>query len=191
MRRGDLEQMHAWRPFRDPLHRLWHIPRRTPVNRDIWSMLHAADPTRLWFTIERRVDGRVIGALSLREIERPVSARLGIRLGADFVDRGYGSEALRLFLPYYFRASNFERLFLDVAATNERAIHVYEKLGFRRINRHYRNVPSGHDLSFLDQEPYRRLRTYFRRHFGRMQLLFYDMLLERSEWEVQPSSQGA
>jgi RimJ/RimL family protein N-acetyltransferase len=191
MEREDLEQMQDWRPFRDPLHGLWHIPRRTPVSRDIWFALHGSDPTRMWFSIERRRDGQVIGALSLREIERPVSARLGIRLGADFVDRGYGSEALRLFLPYYFHTSDFERLFLDVAATNERAIHVYEKLGFRRINRHYRNVPSGHDLSFLDQEPYRRLRTYFRRHFGRMQLLFYDMLLERSGWEVQPSSQGA
>jgi RimJ/RimL family protein N-acetyltransferase len=191
MRREDLEQMQAWRPFRDPLHRLWHIPRRTPVSRDIWFMLHGSDPTRVWLTIERRVDDRVIGALSLREIDRPVSARLGIRLGADFVNRGYGSEALRLFLPYYFHNSDFERLFLDVAATNTRAIHVYEKLGFRQIDRHYRNVPSEHDLSFLEEEPYRKLRTYFRRHFGRMQLLFYDMLLERSEWEKQASSQGA
>lgn len=191
MHREDLEQMQAWRPFRDPLHRLWHIPRRTPVSRDIWFMLHGSDPTCMWFSIKRRRDGRVIGALSLREIERPVSARLGIRLGADFVNRGYGSEALRLFLPYYFHASDFERLFLDVAATNERAIHVYEKLGFRQTGRHYRNVPDGQDLGFLEEEPYRKLRTYFRRHFGRMQLLFYDMQLKRSDWEKQPSRQGA
>jgi hypothetical protein len=41
----------------------------------------------------------------------------------------------------------------------------------------------------LDEEQYRHLRIYFRRHFGRMQLLFYDMVLERSEWEEQVSPQ--
>jgi len=189
MRREDLEQMQAWRPFRDPLHRLWHIQRRTPLSRDIWFMLHNSDPTHMWFVIERRKDSRVIGALSLREIARPVSARLGIRLGADFVDRGYGSEALYLFLPHYFHTLGFQRMLLDVAATNKRAVHVYEKLGFRRTGQHYRNVPQEQDLSFLDEEQYRHLRIYFRRHFGRMQLLFYDMVLERSEWEEQVSPQ--
>jgi RimJ/RimL family protein N-acetyltransferase len=190
IRREDLEQMQTWPPFREPLHRLWDLPRRTPLSRDIWFMVYSSDPARMWYAIERRADGELIGALSLREIVKPTSARLGIRLGADFVDRGYGSEALRLFLPHYFRTLGFERLLLDVAATNRRAIHVYEKLGFRRIDQHYRNVPKEQDLSFLDQEPYRHLRLYFRRHFGRMQLVFYDMVLERSEWEKQATEQG-
>ena len=191
MRRGDLEEMEAWRPYRDPLHELWHIPRRAPLSRDIWFALHSSDPSRIWFTIERRQDAKVIGALSLREIIRPLSARLGIRLGPAFVDRGYGTEALRLFLPYYFQTLGLQRLMLDVGATNRRAIHVYRKLGFRLRGRHYRNVPREQDLGLLNEEQFRELRVYFRRHMGRMQLLFYDMELDRNAWEQQASQTTA
>lgn len=188
LERQDLEQMDSWRPFRDPLHALWGVPHSTPVSRDIWFTLYGSDPTRLWYAIERRADGQVIGTLSLREITRPVSARLGISLGADFVDQHYGTESLRVFLPYYFRTLDFQRLLLDVAAANRRAVHVYEKLGFAYTGSHYRDAPPDVDLNFLQQEPYRVLRGYFRRHFGRMQLLFYDMALERSAWERQAAS---
>jgi len=185
MHQEDLQQVEAWRPFRDPLYRLWNIPRSTLLTRDIWFTLYWPDHSRLWYVIERRSDSQVIGTLSLRDIVGHVSARLGISLGADFVDQGYGSEALCLFLPHYFYTLNFGQLFLDVAATNKRAIHVYKRLGFRQTGCHYRNIPEDQDLSFLEEEQHRDLRVYFRRHLGRMQLLFYDMTLERSTWEKQ------
>ena len=183
MQHEDLDAMDSWRPFTDPLYSLWNIPRSTPVSRDIWFVMHRSDPSRMWFAIERITDGRVIGTLSLREIVERVSARLGISLGADYVDLGYGSEALRTFLPHYFRTLDFQRLLLDVAAANQRAFHVYQKLGFIQTGSHHRNVPEGTDLSFLSQPAYRELRPLFRRRFGRMQLQFLDMALERSDWE--------
>nr|MBC7245619.1 GNAT family N-acetyltransferase [Chloroflexota bacterium] len=182
----DLEQIESWRPFTDPLYRLWNIPRSTPLSRELWFMIKDNDPTRMWMVIQRKSDGQVIGTLSLREIVRRISARLGITLGADFVEQGYGTETLRLFLPHYFHEMGFRRMYLDVAAANRRALHVYEKLGFQRIGSNYRNIPEGIDLRFLEQEQYRNLRPYFRHHLGRMQLLFYEMVLERSEWEKQP-----
>lgn len=190
LRHDDLEQIETWRPFTDPLHNLWNIPRSTPLSRELWFTLKDSDPTRMWMVIQRKSDGQVIGTLSLREIVRRISARLGITLGADFVGQGYGTEALRLFLPHYFHEMGFRRLFLDVAAANRRALHVYEKLGFQRIGAHYRNIPEAIDLRFLEQEQYRSLRPYFRRHLGRMQLLFYEMVLERSAWE-KPSHTAA
>ena len=88
-------------------------------------------------------------------------------------------------LEYCFRTAGFERLCLDVAAVNVRAMRVYERIGFRHDGSHYRNVPADVDLSFLKLEPYRHLRRHFRQRFGRKQLLFYDMMLEHSEWEKQ------
>ena len=183
MDRDDLDRVESWRPFTDPLSNLWNIPRSTSLSRDIWFVMHRSDPSRMWFAIERQADGQVIGTLSLREIVEHISARLGISLGADYVDQGYGSEALRTFLPYYFRTLGFQRLLLDVAAANRRAIHVYEHLGFQQTDSHYRAIPEGTDLGFLHQEAHRELRQYFRRHFGHMQLLFLDMALERRDWE--------
>jgi len=188
MDRDDLDQVESWRPFADPLSSLWNIPRSASLSRDIWFVMHRSDPSRMWFAIKRRTDGQVIGTLSLREIVEHISARLGISLGADYVDQGYGSEALRAFLPYYFRTLGFQRLVLDVAAANKRAVHVYEKLGFQQTDSHYRPIPEGTDLSFLRQEAYRELRVYFRRHFGHMQLLFLDMALERRDWEKPQGS---
>jgi len=98
IQRNDLQQMETWQSFSDPLHRLWNIPRRTSLSREIRFMLHSSDPTKLWFAVQRRPDKRVIGTISLREIVMYESARLGISLGADYVEQGYGSEALRLFL---------------------------------------------------------------------------------------------
>jgi len=182
MTREDLDRVESWRPFTDPLHALWNIPRSTSLSRDIWFVMHGSDPSRMWFAVERRADGQVIGTLSLREIAEHISARLGITLGADYVDQGYGSEALRAFLLHYFRTLGFQRLLLDVAAANLRAIHVYAKLGFMQTDSHYRTIPEGTDLSFLRQERYRELQPYFRQHFGHTQLLFLDMALERRDW---------
>lgn len=189
LRHEDLEQIESWRPFTDPLSRLWNIPRGTRLSRELWFTVNQTDQTRLWLVIERKEDGQIIGTLSLREIVKHISARLGITLGADYVEQGYGSEALRLFLPHYFHEMDFRRMFLDVAAANRRAVHVYEKLGFRRTGSHYRDIPENTDLRFLEQEQYRSLRPYFRRHLGRMQLLFYDMVLERSDWERMNAGQ--
>ncbi len=46
--------------------------------------------------------------------------------------KGYGGEALRLLLDYAFGELNLHRVQLTVFAYNERAIALYEKLGFVR-----------------------------------------------------------
>jgi len=181
--RDDLDQMDRWSTSNDPLLALWGVPNGNPVSRSIWYSMHACDPTRLWYAVERHTDGYMLGTISLREIVERVSARLGISFDPAYVNLGYGSESLQLFIPYYFGALGFPRLVLDVAGANRRAVHVYEKLGFVYVGSHYRDVSDDQDLSFLDQEAYRPLKAYFRRHFGRMQIIFYDMALERSNWQ--------
>jgi len=46
--------------------------------------------------------------------------------------QGYGSEALRLLIDFAFSELNLRRVQLTVFSYNASAIHVYEKLGFRR-----------------------------------------------------------
>ena len=185
--RHDLDEMDAWQSFDDPLAALWNLPRSTPVARDIWFALYGADTSRLWYAVDRAADGQFIGTISLREIMERKQARLGISFGADRVDQGYGSEALRTFLPYFFDDMGFQVMVLDVAATNRRAIHVYDRLGFQHVDQQYRDVPDNCDLSFLDSEPYRQFKPYFRRRFLRWQLVFYEMSLDRPTWLAQQS----
>ena len=39
---------------------------------------------------------------------------------------------MRLMVDYGFKALNLHRIGLDVFSYNERAVHVYEKMGFKR-----------------------------------------------------------
>ncbi len=64
------------------------------------------------------------------------SAMLGIFIGdKGYWGRGYGQEAIQLLLEYAFDLLNLNSIMLGVYEFNLRAIHAYEKLGFRVIGR--------------------------------------------------------
>jgi diamine N-acetyltransferase len=87
---------------------------------------------RWYFVICRLEDDRAVGSLDLREIG-PTSggAGLGIVIGdpAD-TGHGYGTDALEVLLDFGFGELRLERMWLEVFDFNERALHVYRRLGF-------------------------------------------------------------
>jgi RimJ/RimL family protein N-acetyltransferase len=64
------------------------------------------------------------------------SAMIGLFIGdKTFWGKGYGQEAMQLLLEYAFDLLNLNSVMLGVFEFNHRAIHAYEKLGFRVIGR--------------------------------------------------------
>jgi len=183
MVREDVEKMRAWRPFTDPLDALLNGSQHRS-DLSIWFQQQANDPSRRWYAIEDFA-GHLIGRLSLRHIVERKSARLGITLSPDYLGQGYGTDAIRTFLAYYFRELGFEVLYLDVAAPNRRAIRCYEKCGFKRIGSHYRGIGSDKRLAFLRDEKYRDIRRFFKKRWGRNTVLFYDMKIEKKDFRLQ------
>lgn len=181
--------MAEWRPLADPLYQPFDFPHRSKTEHERWFNYRSRDPSRRLYTIENE-EGQVIGSLTLREIVGRESARLGITLGADFVSQGYGTEALKLFMAYYFETMGFAKMVLDVAATNLRAVRTYLALGFRQTGQHYR--PTDHEsYHIIRKEPiYRHLYPYFRRQGPMIQVLFYDMTLTRGEWQTMARDEG-
>ncbi len=180
--RAHLDQMAAWRPFDDPLYSEsnWMSGSSQKLNR--WYTQYSQDPRRRMYAVVNETES-VIGCLTLREIDGRHSARLGITLGADFVNQGYGTEALALFLDYYFEELGFAKMVLDVAAYNRRAIQVYKKLGFETVGRRTRPAGSRQDLAFLQKPRYAGARQFFSRDWlGRRRLLCYEMELPREKW---------
>ena len=55
---------------------------------------------------------------------------IGITIGKAFWHRGYGSEAIRTLIRFLFLEKAAERVELNVAAINEKAINCYKKCGF-------------------------------------------------------------
>ena len=179
----DLDAMAQWRPFADPLYQPFDFPRQDRADHLRWFEWRSQDPSRRLYTIVNE-HGKVLGSLTLRDIDRRESARLGITIGADYVSQGYGTEAMVLFLDHYFGEMGFAAIVLDVAATNLRAVGCYRALGFRETGRHYRLA--GHpSYRTLHRDPrYRHLRHFFKLTGAVMKVLFYDMAMTREEWQA-------
>jgi len=177
----DLDIMSRWPAFQDPLYSLFDWPRRSTEENEIWFCSLMDDKTRLYYGVEDEFRS-VIGRISLREIWGRHSARLGIGLGTEYVGKGYGTEALRLFLHHYFSDLGFERMVLDVSAINIRAVRCYERCGFRYVGSHYEYIGADEDVAFLKEERYQDLKRFFRRKTQHNWALSYDMALEKADW---------
>lgn len=99
-----------------------------------WLESHARRTDEALWAIAARADDRCIGHAGLYQIDHRVrKASFGILIG-DPAERGkgIGTAVTRAVVDYGFAELNLHRVELDVLATNPRAIHIYEKLGFRR-----------------------------------------------------------
>jgi RimJ/RimL family protein N-acetyltransferase len=183
MKRGDLEAMARWRSMADPLYQPFDIPQHSVAEHVRWFNWRNNDPSRRLYTVENEKH-EVIGSLTLREIDGRRSARLGITLGADYVSQGYGTEALRAFLDYYFDKMGFDQIVLDVAGTNLRAQRCYQALGFCQIGQHYRRADHKSYDQIAHAPRYQHLQRVFRNDGDDLEVLFYDMALTCDEWRA-------
>nr|MDA8228634.1 GNAT family protein [Desulfitobacterium hafniense] len=76
---------------------------------------------------------KAIGTLGFREVNVPArSATIYIVIGEqEYWNKGYGTDALTTFISFLFKQWNFHRLTLDTWDGNNRALKVYQKLGFQ------------------------------------------------------------
>lgn len=89
--------------------------------------------------IEEKAKGKLIGVVDLRDAEPEVgNAELDIYIGdAKYRNSGgYGTDALRTMCRYGFNSMRLHMITLWVVAENERARHVYRKVGFSEDGRH-------------------------------------------------------
>lgn len=88
-----------------------------------------------WFGII--AEDRLIGDINLHSIDtRSRVAAFGVAIYEETMQgRGYGHEAIGLFLDWAFFIENYERIWLTTWATNERAIRCYRALGFTEEGR--------------------------------------------------------
>lgn len=89
--------------------------------------------SHLLLLVALRETDKVIGDIALQDIDgMNRSANIRISIENEYQNKGYGSEAMSLLLDYGFGIVNLHRIELNVFDYNERAAHVYEKLGFKK-----------------------------------------------------------
>lgn len=104
---------------------------REQINRYIENK--SKDSSSILLLISLFEPEEVIGDIALQDID-PVNRSANLRLAINHGEhqgKGYGSEAIKLMLEYGFGVLHLHRIELNVYSYNERAKHVYAKLGFK------------------------------------------------------------
>lgn len=148
-REDDTERLRAI--LLEPSVARWWGPTDPTIVAEEW-LDHEADD--MVFVIE--LDGVVVGSIQYAEETDPDYRHAGIDLflATAVQGQGVGPDAIRTVMRYLIEVRGHHRLTIDPSAANERAIHVYSKLGFRPvgIQRRYERGPDGtfHDGLLMD-----------------------------------------
>ena len=73
--------------------------------------------------------GRFIGNIDFDNITSD-NVEIGIIINEEFQNNHYGLEALKRFIEYGFDELKLKGIYLGVYSNNDKAIHLYKKLGF-------------------------------------------------------------
>lgn len=107
------------------------------------------------FAVRTKDENRFIGIIVITAIDVYAHhGEIGINLGEpEYQGKGYGGEVMLLMMRFGFEQLNLNRIWLSVFSHNQRAIRLYEKLGFvhevreremlYRDGRYYDNLQMG------------------------------------------------
>ena len=98
-----------------------------------WVREKQAEQAVLFSMLEKKT-GAFIGNIELMDVADG-AGELGIAITASMQEKGYGTEAIPAMVRYGMETLGLCRIFLKVYPDNVRAIHVYEKCGFREYDR--------------------------------------------------------
>jgi RimJ/RimL family protein N-acetyltransferase len=130
--RSDIPTFVRW--LNDPeviQHLLLYLP-ISQAQEESWFEAQLKDQDRRILGIET-LDGKLIGNIALENINwKDRNAELGIVIGEkEYWGTGYGTEAIITLLDFAFSQMNLHRVYLRVFEDNQRALHCYEKCGFK------------------------------------------------------------
>jgi ribosomal protein S18 acetylase RimI-like enzyme len=104
------------------------LPSRLEQKREEWLRYMVDEGINLLAAIE----GKIVGHAALFEMERGISCEYLIFVHQDYQNRGIG-QALTQAMKDIAREMGYSQIWLTVEAKRLKAIHVYEKAGFRAV----------------------------------------------------------
>ena len=132
MMKDDIERQHEFNQDVDQYLLNSALPHVSPLERaqEMYDLCTKKDRSAQYFAIE--ADGKYIGNCSLKlSIPFPGVYRLGILIGdRDYIEKGYGTDTVRLLLQYGFHYLGARRIGLGTNAKNVRAINCFRACGF-------------------------------------------------------------
>ena len=155
----DAIEMRGWGLHKNPLLFDYNFPYENDYEIKKWFRSKTFTIRNKYYSIKDK-NGVLIGYMGIKNKNYLLkNSFLGIVFDPDTVSRGYGTQALKLFLPYYFNELGMKTLYLEVSEFNERAFKLYKKMGFVEDG-YYLDLFSIQDLD-LTSEEFKRYKTCF------------------------------
>ncbi|WP_200905849.1 GNAT family N-acetyltransferase [Caloranaerobacter sp. TR13] len=177
----DVYAMQDWAKHEEPLFSDYNFPKLKDEELRQWYKDRTLKKNRKSFGILNE-NGYTIGYLTIRKIKKfKKEATLGITLDANFVNQGYGTEALNIFLDYFFNKLKMKTMCLSVAKFNKRAIRCYEKNGFKRIGEYLKKLDIK-TYNVLLKERHGDLTDGFVFKKGKLYCCYYKMELSKNDY---------
>jgi len=144
--------MQSWQRHTDPLFVPYNVPVLSEDQEETFWRYWTEKPGTI--SLAGVLDGRFIAHILLRDHDpQAACADLGISLDPGFIGQGLGTELLLLTRDFAYQSLGIERITLDVAAWNQRAIRAYVKAGFRETGRRWIDWDTPVDFRALLQGP--------------------------------------
>ena len=133
---ADLERLRELRNDMSTLLQLGTVDMASADEQVEWWKSLATRTTERRFSLVEVASGQVIGMLRVQHIDSVnAHCEIGLDILPDLRGRGLGTASYRMALEYLFLHYNMHLVYLRVAAFNERARALYDRLGFVETGR--------------------------------------------------------
>jgi len=180
----DVYQMNNWGRHHSLLFKDYNFPDMNDKQIFDWYKFKVKNKNKKSYSIKLK-SGKLIGYLTTREIKRfRKISTLGLVLDPNYMNNGYGTEALITFLNYYFQNLKMKKMILQVAKFNKRAIKCYEKCGFRLLKEYY-DCMDIQNIDLYRELPKEQVNDNFKIRNGIKYMGFYKMEITYKEYKTR------
>lgn len=173
-------KMRNWGFHTNPLLFDYNLPELTDGELKQWYIYKTRSFSRKYYSVFNEL-GILIGYFGIKNIRRILrEATLGIALDPNYVNMGYGSEILTIYLEYFFHNMKMRTMYLEVAKFNKRAINCYRKVGFRIVDK-YLGEFFNQNLN-LDNPYYLKVEDAFVIQGGKIYNYIYKMKIDKMSY---------
>ncbi|MTI65030.1 MAG: GNAT family N-acetyltransferase [Firmicutes bacterium] len=178
---NDVYGMLNWGKHDSPLFEDYNFPKLNDNEIELWYKMKTKKKNKKCFAIITD-NNNIIGYLTIRKIKRfRKKATLGIVFDPNFMNKGYGTEALNVFLDYFFNILNMNQMILEVAKFNKRALKCYKKCGFNKYKKYNKKIEN-QDIDIFGDDYYKDIRDCFIIKNGYTQTVYYKMRIYSEEF---------
>lgn len=153
----DIDFLKSLRNDLDLQCQLLSLPRPNSHSRVAeWVRAMNDDDSTLFFTIRSLAKDSPVGFVQIREMHH-VHRRgyLGICIAPHACGQGYGKSSIRLVEKFVTGVFNLRKLVLHVLGSNEKAISLYQSLGYTEVGvlrEHFYNDGLFHDVKIFEKQ---------------------------------------